>query len=696
MARRQQDNKGSWSELILFVLVILCIYLMLALFDSSLTGEGGREWGRYLRDKWGGAVIVILLFWLYLCIAKFMRLRIPKLPRQILGTVQLYISFALMLGFLKETGWDSELTLLRPGSFGSGLAKLFVLNIGTFLTLILIACSFVLSAFFFGARILRVSLPSVSSFRFRMRRRKPRRRSRQNSYEDDRPEDILFPRKPELKPVPERYDDFVQTPDIAQTFNLQFPKLKPAPEDAKPKPRPQAEVKSVQNTLEMIDDALALLGSIDSPQKKTPKASSSRTRKLRRPLPELTFPDASEDTQDDRQAHDMHNDDAVFPPPAELFGERSRFDPSRTQRDSAKQGRIIVNTLKNFNISASVAQTVQGPSITQYKLEIASGVKVSKVSGLDEELAMDLAVMSVRIEAPILGTHYVGVEVPCSDRKTVSLRSVIESGEFINTSARLPVPLGVKTGGKILVRGLEEMPHVMIAGAAGSGRRTFLNSCIMSMCSIRRPEELRLVLIDTGHSDFAAYEGLPHLLAETVNDIKSARKALEWACSEMDRRTAEFASEKARNIEAYNRKVSKNKRIPEIVIVISELADLMYSAGNDFTDYLVKLARKSATAGIYSIIAAQKPSADVFTSQLKALIPARAVFSLSSLDDSRNALGSLEAAKLTGKGDFLFMSTSNPVPVRLQAPYISDDKIIDFTDYMSNNLERPEYVNMKA
>lgn len=722
MARRQQESKGSWGELILFVLTILCIYLMLALFDSSLAGEGGREWGKYLRNNWGGAVIVILLFWLYLCIAKFMKLRIPKLPRQILGTIQLYISFAFMLGFLHETGWSSELTLFRPGDFGSGLAKFFVLNAGTFITLILVAGSFLLSAFFFGSRILKLSLPSMPSINLNLRRSKSRRNSRRrDSYDDDRPESILFTKKipePSLNPAPADYDyyDSSQLPDIKTvnddvkpSFNFQLPKLKPAPEDAErenlSKKKPVKGVTQTgRKTLEMIDDALALLGSLDSPQAKTSKPSQpSRTRKLRRPLPELTFPEPEADEEEkvsekktrstEKTSSTEIHDDSVFPPPPEIFGERSRFDASRsTPKDANKQSRTIITTLKNFGISASVAQISAGPSVVQYKLEIAPGVRISKVSGLDEELAMDLAVMSVRIEAPILGTHYVGIEVPNPDRKVISLRSIIESGEFINTTARLPLPLGVKTGGKILVRGLEEMPHIFIAGAEGSGRRTFVNSCIMSLCSIRKPEELKLILIDPGHVDFSAYDGMPHLLAEPVSDIKTARKALEWACTEMDRRIEEFSQEKARNIEAYNRKARKNKRVPEIAIVIAELSDLMYSAGNNFEELIIKLIRKSAGAGIYMLIATQKPSPDIFTSLMKSLIPARAIFAVGSPADAKNAADSQDAAKLTGKGDMLFMSTNNPVPVRLQAPYISEEKISDFAEYMTSNFEPPEYI----
>ena len=732
MARRQKDSgKGSWSELMLFVVVIACVYLLLSLFGSSLTGETGQSWGKYLRETWGGAVIVLLLFGLYVGIAKFMRLRIPRLPRQVLGTLQLYISFAFMLGVLRESGWSSEMTLFLPGNIGSGLAKFFVLNIGTFISLILIVGSFMFSAYLYGAKILRMSMPKIPRLKFRIHRRKKHRPSpesdpepariepeREDFYSDDIPENMPFPENmpdPILRQTPRSeisndYDDPDYTPDISPTESLNNAarNFKVSGIQAIPKTSRAPRLKSGQKAVEMIDDAIALLdsGVPDFPRRKPkPSQPQQRTRKNRRPFPELTlssgadtasqqetlsFSQTSHKTSQPLRTSRADND-AVFPPPAELFGERSRFDSSRDlHRDAGRQGVILLNTLRNFGISADIAQTIAGPSVTQYKLELASGTKISRISGLDEEIAMDLAVASVRIEAPILGTHYVGIEVPAPDRKIVSLRSMIESGEFINTSARLPIPLGVRTGGKILVKGLEEMPQVLIAGNEDSGRMTFVNSCIVSLCAGKTPEELKMILISPGSEVFSVYNGLPHLLAEPVRDIKTAHKALEWACTETDRRTANFSQEKAKNIEAYNRKVPKAKRIPEIVIVISELSELMYSAFNDFGDLVVKLARKAGGVGIYMLMATQKPSADVLPPQMRAAVLARAAFALTSETESKNVIDSADAVKLTGKGDMLFVSTGSPVPARLQAPYIAEEKIFDFVDYMLSSLEPPE------
>ena len=703
MSRKRQNNKGSWGELLLFVMIILCAYFILALFDSSFTGDSGREWGKYLRDSWGGAVIVLLLFWLYICIAKIMKFRVPRIQRQILGTIQLYISFAFMLGLLKETGWDSDWTLMMPGNFGQGLASFFVLNIGTFITLLLVIGSFILSAYLYGSKILTLSLPSVPRLKAGRNTERPRRRRRDTGYSDQRPEKILFTGNiPAPKLRPSGYeDDAMQVSSNEQvvsafgrtTESLPPPKLKPAPEDTPPE-----KPKTGKNAIETIDDALALLESVvpDAPRKKrTIFTPPSRTRKTRRPLPAMMFTDELQELpEDNTDETDDEYDAPAFPPPLDLFGSRTRPETVKdTQKMTEKQGKTIISTLKDFSISASIAGTSIGASVIQYQLELAPGTKVNKIAGLDEELAMALAVMSVRIEAPILGTHYAGVEVPAPERRIITLRSVLEAEEFVKCPARLPLPLGGKIDGKILVHGLEELPHILIAGNNGSGKNMFVNSCILSMCSVRRPEELKLILIDPGHVEFAVYDGLPHLLASPVNDTEGALKALKWSYSEMEERTSNFARAKVRNLSAYNRKLPKNSRLPEIVIVIDELSDLLYSAGDEIEGLIVRLAQKAGASGIYMMIATHRPTPDVVTSLIKSNIPARAAFTLSSVNDSKNIINTPDATKLTGKGDMLFRNTDTPQPVRLQTAYIEEDRIADFVEYMNSSFPPPELLN---
>ncbi len=668
-------------------MIILCVYFILSLFDSSLAGDSGRNLGRTLRASFGGAMIVLLLFWLYICIALFMKFRVPLLPRQILGTLQLYISFAFMLGLLKEAGFDSEAALFTPGAFGHGIAKIFVLNIGTFITLILVIGSFILSAYFYGAKILRVSLPPLPSFNLKemlRRRERPRRihRRRKREFPEDRPEQILFT-NPEDETVSVSNGDlsadfYFDTVDIPKFKNSQS---EPEPELKSENPKEKTEP---QNPVEVFDNILAILDTAPSPEtKKTPR-NIMPPRKIRRPLRTLTSDDATEP--------ELPNSDSSLLVPIEIFGPAPKLsmkDDNLKLSDTDENGKTIIETLKEFKVYATIADIVEGASVIQYKLELSPGTKVSDVSGLDGELAMALEVMSVRIEAPIPGTRYAGIEIPRKDRKVITFRSIIESEEFRNSTSRLPLAMGIQIDGKVLVHGLDDMPHMIIAGSKGSGKSMFINSCIMSMCSVRRPEDLKLILIDTRQIEFAAYDSLPHLLASPVNDSDEAFKALSWAVREMETRTENFADKRARNIEAYNRKLPKSKRLPEIVIVIDELADLIYSSEHDIGNLIVRLAQKGGSCGIHMIIATERPSSEVLTGPIKSNIPVCAAFTLSSKNESRSVLGVEDAHKLTGNGDMLFRNTGSARLTRLQTGYISEERISDFTDYITAHSAKP-------
>ena len=716
MSRRRgndaNENKGSFSELLLFVLVIACIYCIMAFFDSSLAGEGGRKLGEYLRGVWGGAVILPILFLLYTCAAKLLKFRIPKFRRQFFGTLMLYISFSFLLGLLSESGWSSKMLLFTPGKVGGGLAKFFVLNAGTFITLLITIGLFLLSAVFFGSKILnvlmriRIRLPRLPKIKFRPRKKSKTRerqpREPEPEYEDSIPEPIF------KTPKREQHDDYdIDIPPAK--FDFQQPTLKPAPDEPQYEEIDILPENVMSNAVEVIDNALAL---IDSDEMKAPEQKrttpSPRVKRLRRPLPPVTtFPaDEDEKPKEDSKPSEPENvfnlpeetakylhEKTSFPPPVEIFGTRTKSEPDREiLRHSEKQAKTITSTLKNFGVSSSVAHIVTGLTFIQYQLELAPGTKVNRIAGLAEDLSMSLAVMAVRIEAPILGTRYVGIEVPRSDRKTIALRNIIESNEYISSSARLPVPLGVKVNGKISIAGLEDMPHLLIAGNNGSGRAMFVNSCIMSMCYRRRPEDLRLILIDPRHVEFAVYDGLPHLIAPPVFDSDSAVKALTWAYDEMEKRTAAFASARVRNLMSFNRKQKEENRLPEIVIVINELADLIYSSDPGLEGIIMRLAQKSGASGIYMILAAQRPSPDVFTTMIKSNIPARAAFTLSAEAESKNIIGSNDAMTLTGKGDMLFRNAGSNHPIRFQTPYVNEDKISDFTEYMFASLEPPDMI----
>jgi len=725
LGRRRNKQKESWRKIFLSLLIIICLYFILALFGSSLVGNGGQELGFYLRNAWGGAVIVPLLFGLYLCIARLMRFRVPYLPRQILGTIQLYISFAFMLGLLKETGWNSELTLFLPGKFGRGLAHFFYLNIGGFLTLLFVIGSFILSALFFGSRILNMEFPEFSfkalkknkqpenfDFDKTRRRRRPvtEAENQEDKYSIGRPEDILF-----MKNLPEphlRVDKNFSLPEVKEKNksglpDFPRPKLKADPEEEKkveeiyndeapgqisepsipPAPENNYAVEIIDNLLASID-----AGAMSMPEsKRSINSQRDNSRKIRRSAPAVNFNEGFENLIPDESVEFANELSKSFPP-LDLFGSAPKFDISSRDRENSKiyekLGKTIISTLKNFGVNASISEFFTGPSVTQYLIELAPGMKVNQVSDLDEELAMSLSVMSVRIEAPIPGTRYVGIEIPNPERRKISLRNVFESDEFQDNSSRLPVPLGVQFDGKFLIKGLEEFPHLLVAGGKDSGKNNFIHTSIISMCSRRKPEELQLILIDPRHVELAVYEGLPHLLTPPVFNHEDALKALLWAFNEMEERTANFAKVRVKTLAAFNRKLAKKDRLPEIVIVISELADLMYQSGNEgseFEDLIVRLAQKSGPAGIYMIIASQRPSADVVTTLIRSNISARISFSLSSGADSKNIIGITDAEKLTGRGDMLFKDNESPRAVRLQAPFIAEEKISEFVEYLETS-----------
>lgn len=697
-----ENNKASLPELVQFIVIIACVYCLMSLFGSSLTGEGGRQLGNYLRNSWGGPVIVIILFAMYISAAKLLKFRVLKLRRQFFGTIILYVSFAFMLGLLNESGWSSELTLLTAGKFGSGLAHFCVLNAGTFITLILVAACFILSAVFFGSKLMRLSIPKIPRLHHQRRQLSKNRKRRQTQ----RPSQQKKEEETETENIPDTDENPIPTGKIV----FQPPKLKPAPEGKEINLPERSEagenqdtaehiVPVIGNAVEVIDNALALINSdeLKPPVQKSSKPSKFPSKKLRRPLPapSFTVENIQSENQDNipEKKSPLLYDESAFPPPPELFGTKTRYEPDRQiLKNSEKQAKTIITALRNFGVNASVAHIITGLTFIQYQLELSPGTKASRISGLADDLAISLAAVSVRIEAPIPGTGYIGIEVPCAERKFLPMRNYIESEEYKTSAARLPLAIGVQADGRIFTAGLEEMPHILVIGNRGSGRRMFVNASIVSMCSRRKPEELRLILIDTRRADFAVYDGLPHLLASPVTETDSSVKALTWAYDEVERRTSLFSGYRVRDLTAFNKKQKNGGKLPEIVIIISELADLIYSAGNEVESIIMRLSQKAGAAGIHMMIAAQSSSSDIITTMIKSNIPVRAVFSLPTEAESKNVIGNSDAVRLTGKGDMILRNEGGEAVknVRCQAPFISEDKISEFVEYMFSNLEPTE------
>lgn len=353
----------------------------------------------------------------------------------------------------------------------------------------------------------------------------------------------------------------------------------------------------------------------------------------------------------------------------------------------------LEETLNCFGVDAKVLQVTKGPSVTRFELQPSPGVKVSKIVNLSDDIALSLAAKGVRIEAPIPGKSAIGIEIPNRDLTPVFLREVIESEEFKKSKSNLAFALGKDISGKCIVADLSKMPHLLIAGATGSGKSVCINTLVISILYKYSPSEVKILMVDPKVVELNVYNGIPHLLIPVVTDPKKAAAALNWAVNEMNRRYKLFADNSVRNLEGYNELYNKGKipeKLPLIVIIVDELADLMMASPHDVEEYIARLAQMARAAGMHLVIATQRPSVDVITGVIKANIPSRISFAVSSQVDSRTILDSSGAEKLLGKGDMLFYPVGEAKPVRIQGAFITEEEVEKVTNFIKNNGEANE------
>ena len=349
----------------------------------------------------------------------------------------------------------------------------------------------------------------------------------------------------------------------------------------------------------------------------------------------------------------------------------------------------LQKTLASFGVEAKVTNITKGPTVTRYELAPSTGVKVSKIVNLADDIALNLAAKSIRIEAPIPGKAAVGIEVPNEVSEAVYLREVIESDTFKDHKSKLAFSLGKDAAGDIVVGDIAKMPHTLVAGATGSGKSVCINSLIISLLYKSKPSEVKMILIDPKMVELSGYNGIPHLLIPVVTDPKKAAGALNWAVQEMVNRYSLFASKGVKDIKGYNKIMEKENdaKLPQIVIIIDELADLMMVAPNDVEDAICRLAQMARAAGMHLVIATQRPSVDVITGIIKANIPSRIAFTVSSQVDSRTILDSAGAEKLLGKGDMLYFPVGETKPLRIQGAFISEAEIDSIVEFIKSNVD---------
>lgn len=477
----------------------------------------------------------------------------------------------------------------------------------------------------------------------------------------------------------------------------------PPVQDEKPKKKAKTKAEKAQDveeTEEPADDYSKLIAEINETTSKnkqnreTPKkksiddivktASEDKTEKpveeKTEPVPEFVV--TEEDMQKEVKEYKLPSVDIL-----KTVKHKSAKDVSAELKNNAE---LLVETLASFGVQAEITDISRGPTVTRYELKPASGVRISKITNLSDDIALNLAAVNVRIEAPIPGKAAVGIEIPNTVKNSVSMREVIDSADFNAQKSLLSAGLGKDIAGKTVFCDIAKMPHLLIAGTTGSGKSVCMNSIIVSILYRANPEEVKFLMIDPKKVEFSKYENIPHLLVPVVTDPRKASGALGWAVSEMLERYQKFSDTGVRDIEGYNRYVEKHedmKSMPKIVICIDELADLMMAAPKEVEDSICRLAQMARAAGMHLVIATQRPSVDVITGLIKANISSRIALTVSSAIDSRTILDSSGAEKLLGMGDMLYSPIGSNKPLRVQGCYISDEEVEKLCEFIKNQGE---------
>jgi len=455
----------------------------------------------------------------------------------------------------------------------------------------------------------------------------------------------------------------------------------------------EEKAKTIERKYENIKD--------DDGQVRVDLASAAEKQERKEKLKDLQdeFFKKQKDVEEDKNVkqvlqldHSQHEEDDEHYnfPPVSLLQEPVPQGKGATRRQLDLIADKLEKTLMSFGVEAKVTNITRGPTVIRYELTPAVGVKVSKIVNLADDIALNLAAKSIRIEAPIPGKGTVGIEVPNDTKEAVYIKDVIVSDKFKKAESKLAFALGKDTSGDVTIGDIAKMPHVLVAGATGSGKSVCINSILTSILYKAKPSEVKLILIDPKMVELSGYNGIPHLLIPVVTDPKKAAGALDWAVNEMESRYAKFAEAGVKEIKGYNKLMERDasgKRLPQIVIVIDELADLMMVCANDVETSICRIAQKARAAGMHLVIATQRPSVDVITGVIKANIPSRIAFTVSSQVDSRTILDQVGAETLLGKGDMLYFPTGEMKPQRMQGAFVSEAEVENIVTFIKGSSE---------
>jgi S-DNA-T family DNA segregation ATPase FtsK/SpoIIIE len=453
---------------------------------------------------------------------------------------------------------------------------------------------------------------------------------------------------------------------------------KPPSRRVKITPSAQTPTKAVVEMPELPEQSAEPEPSQKPAEKETPKKAPKLPPSLSRVKP---TPSPAKATPREEQGYELPPISLLQPPAPK---------PKRSEAEIRQNIEILENTLQEFGIEANVVEIAHGPTLTRYEIQLGPGIRVSKIKSLADNLAMSLAASHVRVEAPIPGKAAIGVEVPNATRAVVMFREVAESEQFLHHPSKLAICLGQDVSGQNTYADLAKMPHLLIGGATNSGKSIGLISIIMSLLLRNTPKDLQLALLDPKRVELSLFEGLPHLICPVVTDLKQMPLVLRQIAGEMDRRYDLLAETKCRNLEAYNEKVSYAERLPYLVVVIDELADLMFTSAKEVETSIARIAQLARATGIHLVIATQRPSVDVITGTIKANISSRIAYAVSSQVDSRTILDGTGAESLIGQGDMLFLPIDAPKPIRVQGCYVTEKDIAAVCDHWKSQA-KPHY-----
>ena len=693
--KKQKDFAGFYQEIAVLLSFAVCLFLFLSNF--GLCGKVGNTVSSALFGVLGGvhyaAPIVILIMILLLISNQYSSISVKKS----FFIVLLLCMTAAIWQMATDIRMSDAGVLYRYGSehhagggvVGGVIACFLYKELG-------LAGSYVVVFFLTAISMILITERSLLSFVKRVaaffapertsgKKTKTAEKRKTKEKEDRQTSRIKTPKLPDLKL--KRREKQSQVLD-----DLTLMPEEPAKEPEKPFDLDEMIGQADEEVLPEVPELKPSKRSFVNREKSEPE-----------PMPEISIHPSA-----------LEEGDYVFPPVTLL--KKGKKAGGNSQAELKKTALKLEQTLRNFGVNVTITDISCGPSVTRFELQPEQGVKVSKIVGLSDDIKLNLAAPDIRIEAPIPGKAAVGIEVPNKTNQVVMFRDLIENNDFKRFSSNIAFAVGKNLAGKVIISDIAKMPHLLIAGATGSGKSVCINTLIMSILYKASPNDVKLIMIDPKVVELSTYQGIPHLLIPVVTDPKQASSALNWAVMEMGDRYKKFADVNVRNLIGYNEKVKEMKEkgmegedfqpLPQIVIIVDELADLMMVAPGEVEDAIVRLSQLARAAGIHLIIATQRPSVNVITGLIKANVPSRIAFSVSSGVDSRTIIDMNGAEKLLGKGDMLFYPAGYQKPVRVQGAFISDEevgRVVDFLksqniedDYGSEIKEKIETASVKA